>query len=222
MPSGPMIPSAWPRPTPCDGKLETGYDPLIAKAFRLEGVEAPVLASSAVGILRFYAYELSMIDVTDVDIVSVAECQGGMDVVSRWSIRLLETATNTSAFATIVGCSTAAAARSSTAKASAAFSHPRRQLVSSEPSQQAKLSARIRGPATLASPTRLHSNNTASSNPPATVAGEPATTGINCCIPTGISEYARGVKSWRRAAPARKASSRPSGALFTTSSGATR
>jgi hypothetical protein len=74
-----------------DAKLETGYDPLIAKAFRLEGVEAPVLASSAVGILRFYAYELSMIDVKDVDIVSIAECQGGMDVVSRWSIRLLET-----------------------------------------------------------------------------------------------------------------------------------
>lgn len=27
----------------------------------------------------------------DVDIVSVAESQGGLDVVSRWSIRLLET-----------------------------------------------------------------------------------------------------------------------------------
>lgn len=74
-----------------DAKLQTQYDPLIARAFSLDGVDAPILASSAVGILRFYAYELSLIDVKDVDIVSVAECQGGLDVVSRWSIRLLET-----------------------------------------------------------------------------------------------------------------------------------
>ena len=74
-----------------DAKLQTQYDPLIARAFALDGVDAPILASSAVGILRFYAYELSLIDVKDVDIVSVAESQGGLDVVSRWSIRLLET-----------------------------------------------------------------------------------------------------------------------------------
>jgi hypothetical protein len=49
---------------------------------------------SAVGILRFYAYELSMIDVKDVDIVSVAESHEGLDVVSRWSIRLFETGTD--------------------------------------------------------------------------------------------------------------------------------
>ncbi len=74
-----------------DAKLETEYDPLIAKAFRLEEARAPILATSAVGILRFYAFELSMIDVKDAEIVSVAENQGGLDVVSRWSTRLLET-----------------------------------------------------------------------------------------------------------------------------------
>jgi hypothetical protein len=34
-------------------------------AFRLDGADAPVVASSAIGILRFYAYELSMIEVKD-------------------------------------------------------------------------------------------------------------------------------------------------------------
>lgn len=74
-----------------DARLSTQYDPLIAKAFRLDGVDSPVVASSAVGILRFYAYELSLIDVKDVEIVSVSDNQGGLDVVSRWSIKLTET-----------------------------------------------------------------------------------------------------------------------------------
>jgi hypothetical protein len=74
-----------------DARLATQYDKLIARAFRLEGLEAPVVASSAIGILRFYAYELSMIEVKDVDLVSVTENNGGLDVVSRWSINLQET-----------------------------------------------------------------------------------------------------------------------------------
>ncbi len=78
-----------------DAKLATTYDPLIARAFGLEGLDGPVVASSAVGILRFYAYELSMIDVSDIEIISAAESKGGaIDVVSRWSIKLLETGEN--------------------------------------------------------------------------------------------------------------------------------
>jgi hypothetical protein len=77
-----------------DAKLETQYDSLIAQAFRLEGLDGAVVASSAVGILRFYAYELSLIDVKDVDIVSVSDKHGGMDIVSRWSVKLLETGEN--------------------------------------------------------------------------------------------------------------------------------
>ena len=74
-----------------DARLSTQYDKLIARAFRLDGLEAPVVASSAVGILRFHAYELTMIDVKDADIVSITENKRGFDVVSRWSINLLET-----------------------------------------------------------------------------------------------------------------------------------
>lgn len=74
-----------------DARLTTEYDPKLAEAVGLQGIEGPILASSAVGILRFYAYELSMFDVKDMEIVSSAETNTGMQAVCRWSVRMQHT-----------------------------------------------------------------------------------------------------------------------------------
>jgi len=74
-----------------DARLTTHLDPQVSQALGLEDVRGPIVATSAVGILRFYAYQLSMFEVHDSEIVSISECSGGLDVSSRWSVASLET-----------------------------------------------------------------------------------------------------------------------------------
>jgi len=76
-----------------DARLATQYDSQIAASFGFTEETAPILARHAVGILRLHAYELSMIEVDEAEIVSVAENDGRLDTVSRWNIKLQATGT---------------------------------------------------------------------------------------------------------------------------------
>ncbi|OYX99352.1 MAG: hypothetical protein B7Y80_12700 [Hyphomicrobium sp. 32-62-53] len=74
-----------------DAQFATHLDPAIATALKIETIKGPVRADCAIGILRFYAYQLSHFKVDDTEIVSATERSKGIDVVSRWSVRSLET-----------------------------------------------------------------------------------------------------------------------------------
>jgi|LNFM01.1.fsa_nt_gb hypothetical protein len=74
-----------------DAQLATHLDPAIATALKIGTIQGPVRATCAIGILRFYAYQLSHFKVHDNEIVSATERSKGIDVVSRWSVRSLET-----------------------------------------------------------------------------------------------------------------------------------
>ena len=70
-----------------DARLTTQLDPQISQALGLDAIDGPIVASSAVGILRFYAYQLSMFEVKDSEIVAISDCNGGLDVTSRWTVK---------------------------------------------------------------------------------------------------------------------------------------
>jgi len=74
-----------------DARLSTSYDSDLAHAVGLQDVHGPVSASSAVGILRFYAYELSMFDVKDFEIVRLRHTDSGISAACQWAMRMRET-----------------------------------------------------------------------------------------------------------------------------------
>lgn len=73
-----------------DARLIMRLDEDVAKHLGFEGTE-PIVATGGVGILRFYAYDMSTYDVQDVEIVSAERSGRNIAGICNWSLRLRET-----------------------------------------------------------------------------------------------------------------------------------
>ena len=74
-----------------DARIVTEFDPLLAAQLGMEELAGPVHASSAIGILKFYAYELSTFDVKDLEVVSSIQSGRNVTAICNWKMRLHET-----------------------------------------------------------------------------------------------------------------------------------
>lgn len=74
-----------------DARIVTEFDSAIAAQLGMSELAGPVHASSAVGILKFYAYELSTFDVKDLEVISAVQQGRNIHAVCQWAMRLHET-----------------------------------------------------------------------------------------------------------------------------------
>ncbi len=73
-----------------DARLIMRLDDDVARHMGLEGIE-PIVATGGVGILKFYAYDMSTYDVQDVEMVSAERSGRNIVGICNWSLRLRET-----------------------------------------------------------------------------------------------------------------------------------
>lgn len=71
-----------------NARLVTQMDPKLAARLGLADVKKPVLATGAIGIMRFYEAEFSAFEVTHLDVLSAMKVGRDIAAVCEWSVKM--------------------------------------------------------------------------------------------------------------------------------------